>query len=60
MALTGALAITANIIGGVTNRGLRGQVAELLGTDYTRGQLATEGRQSWPDGGILREYTAAA
>jgi len=54
MALTGALAITANIIGGVTNKGLRGQVAALLGSDYTRGQMTYDLRRLRLKGLIVR------
>jgi hypothetical protein len=35
-ALAGALAITAHLVGGFTNRSLRPMVAELLGTEYSQ------------------------
>jgi len=54
MALTGALAITSNIIGGVTNKGLRSQVAGLLGSDYTRGQMTYDLRRLRLKGLITR------
>jgi len=33
------------MIGGITNKGLRGQVAGLLGTDYTRAQMTYDLRR---------------
>ena len=35
MALAGALCMVVNAVTGFTNRSLRGQVAGLLGTDYS-------------------------
>jgi len=37
--------ITSSVIGGVTNKGLRAQVAGLLGTDYTRAQMTYDLRR---------------
>jgi len=54
MALAGALAITSNVIGGVTNKGLRSQVAGLLGSDYTRGQMTYDLRRLRLKGLIVR------
>jgi len=54
MALAGALAITSNMIGGITNKGLRAQVAGLLGTDYTRGQMTYDLRRLRLKGLITR------
>ncbi len=39
-ALAGALAITAHLIGGITNRSLRPLIADLLGEPYSRARCS--------------------
>src|SRR5207237_1799047 len=44
-ALAGALAITAHLIGGITNKTLRPLVADLLGEPYTRARCCYDLRR---------------
>ncbi len=45
MALTGALCVFVHAVAGFTNKSLRGLVAGLLGTDYTRSQMTYDLRR---------------
>jgi hypothetical protein len=45
MALAGALCLVVHAVTGFTNKSLRGQVAGLLGTDYTRTQMTYDLRR---------------
>jgi hypothetical protein len=45
MALAGALCLIVHAVSGFTNKSLRGQVAGLLGTDYTRTQMTYDLRR---------------
>ncbi len=45
MALAGALCMVVNAVTGFTNRSLRGQVAGLLGTDYSTNQMTYDLRR---------------
>jgi len=45
MALAGALAMVVNAVTGFTNKSLRGQVAGLLGTDYSANQMSYDLRR---------------
>jgi hypothetical protein len=45
MVLAGALCMTANAVTGFTNASLRGLVAGILGTTYTRNQMIYDLRQ---------------
>lgn len=54
MALAGALALTANLVGGFTNKTLRPLVAGLLGTDYTRSRCCYDLRRLRMKGLIVR------
>ncbi len=53
-ALAGALAITAHLIGGITNRSLRPLVAELLGEPYSRARCCYDLRRLRLKGLIVR------
>src|SRR3954447_5333656 len=53
-ALAGALAITAHLIGGFTNRSLRPLVAELLGTEYSQARCCYDLRRLRLKGLIVR------
>ena len=45
MALAGALCLVVHAVTGFTNKSLRGQVAGLLGADYTRTQMTYDLRR---------------
>jgi hypothetical protein len=54
MALTGALAISTNVVTGFTNRSLRGQVSALLGVPYSQAQTSYDLRRLRLKGLIVR------
>jgi len=54
MALTGALAITTNVVTGFTNRTLRAQVSALLGVPYSQAQASYDLRRLRLKGLITR------
>jgi predicted MarR family transcription regulator len=54
MALTGALIIATNVVTGFTNRGLRTQVAALLGVPYSQAQASYDLRRLRLKGLIVR------
>jgi hypothetical protein len=54
MALVGALCACLHVVAGFTNRSLRAQVATLLGTPYSMGQMSYDLRRLRIKGLIIR------